>query len=145
MPTSVIFDLDGTLIDSATVLITIINEMLAERGSARVVDAEQARPFLSLGGLALVSGLLGSECGNPDAEVSEFRKRYTALPTPAESLYEGVRDGLRDLAESGLISPSARTSRKTCARKCWRTSIFVRCSRPSWVAPPVALQSRPPI
>jgi len=98
----IIFDLDGTLVDSAAVLVEIVNEMLIERGSARRANVEQARPFLSLGGLALVTGLLGAECGNPAAEVSEFRRRYSARSTTADSLYEGVYDGLQELASSGF-------------------------------------------
>lgn len=101
-PKCIIFDLDGTLVDSAPGLVAIVNEMLAERGSARIVDVAEARPFLSLGGLALVSGLLGHECGDPDAEVAEFRKRYSARRTSADSLYEGVHAGLHELVAAGF-------------------------------------------
>ena len=99
---NLIFDLDGTLVDHAAVVIDIVNEMLRARGSGRVLTVADARPFLSLGGPALVSGLLADECVDVVREVADFRERYASRPTPGESLYEGVRAGLNELAGSGF-------------------------------------------
>ena len=97
-----IFDLDGTLVDGAAVFVGIINDMLAERGSARVLTVADARPFLSLGGQALVSGLLAGECGDVVREVADFRERYASQVMPGESVYQGVRTGLHELADHGF-------------------------------------------
>lgn len=96
-----IFDLDGTLVDSAPLCAGIVNAMLSERGSARRVTAEAARACLTRGGNQTVAALLAGECGEVEAELADFRARYMAMPTPAESLYPGVRDGLERLAAQG--------------------------------------------
>ncbi len=99
---SLIFDLDGTLVDHAAVVVDIVNEMLRERGSERLVTVSDARPFLSLGGPAVVSGLLAEEYVDLVREVADFRGRYASRPTPGESLYDGVRAGLHELSRSGF-------------------------------------------
>ncbi|MFL6734717.1 MAG: HAD family hydrolase [Sphingomicrobium sp.] len=98
----VIFDLDGTLVDSALVCSEILTEMLGERRSDRVVTVECARAHMSLGGAHLVQTMLGDECGDVEAELCEFRRRYAAHPTPDSSLFDGVRYGLIRLHARGL-------------------------------------------
>jgi phosphoglycolate phosphatase len=93
----VIFDLDGTLVDSAPVCVNIMNAMLAERGSERTICPIEIKPFLSLGGEQMVTALLRDVCGDPKTEIVEFRKRYSAARTPETSLYAGVRAGLEKL------------------------------------------------
>lgn len=99
---TIIFDLDGTMVDSAPLCAEIINAMLAERGSPRRVSASDARRFLTQGGTELVSALLGGDCRETATEVADFRSRYAARPTPAECLFPGVADGLAELDRSGV-------------------------------------------
>ncbi len=99
---SIVFDLDGTLIDSAPVFVRILNAMLAERASRRRVTIADVRPFASLGGPALVGGALAEDCGDLTRAVEDFRARYRLFPTPPESLYAGVADGVRALAALGF-------------------------------------------
>jgi phosphoglycolate phosphatase len=99
---NIVFDLDGTLIDSVPIIVGILNAMLEERGSARRVTVQDIRPFASLGGPALVGGVLARECGDLQHEVDDFRARYRLHPTPADALYEGVAEGLRDLTAHGF-------------------------------------------
>ena len=98
----VIFDLDGTLVDSAVLCSHILNQMLAERGSARTLTVDCARPHMSLGGPHLVRTMLADECGELEAELTDFRARYAAHPTPETSLFPGVRQGLERLSARGL-------------------------------------------
>lgn len=98
---NIIFDLDGTLVDSAPVFVDILNEMLRERGSIRQVGLPEIRQFASLGGPALVGGVLAQECGDLRQEVADFRARYALYKTPVESLYDGVADGVEQLAADG--------------------------------------------
>jgi phosphoglycolate phosphatase len=99
---SLVFDLDGTLMDSAPVLVEVINEMLLEQESERVVTVADARPFLSHGGRALVSGLLGPESRDLDHELAEFRRRYADRPACLKSLFPGVVEGLHELYRFGF-------------------------------------------
>lgn len=97
-----LFDLDGTLVDSATTLVDVMNEMLRDRGSERAVSLADARPFLSHGGPALVSGLLGGECGTLADELADFRERYAGRRTGIDNLFPGVHEGLRELHGLGF-------------------------------------------
>jgi phosphoglycolate phosphatase len=102
MTACVIFDLDGTLVDSQAICVEILNEMLADRGSVRTIHPATARPYLSMGGARMVAALLAEDCGDPEVEIVEFRRRYAERPTPVASLFPGVREGLHALAEAGL-------------------------------------------
>ena len=93
----IVFDLDGTLVDSAFVCVEILNGMLADRGSVRTIHPAHAKPWLSLGGPRMVAALLAGDCGDPSVEIVEFRRRYAERATPQASLFAGVRDGLADL------------------------------------------------
>ena len=101
MTACIVFDLDGTLVDSAYVCVDILNGMLADRGSLRKIHPAHAKPYLSLGGPRMVEALLADACGDPEVEILEFRRRYADLPTPAASLFAGVRDGLHSLDAEG--------------------------------------------
>lgn len=98
----IIFDLDGTLVDSCATCIDILSEMLAERGSARTIDPVGARIYMSRGGLDMVAGLLGVACADPAADLADFRARYQLRRTPAETLFPGVAEGLARLRAAGL-------------------------------------------
>jgi phosphoglycolate phosphatase len=99
---SIVFDLDGTLVDSAVLCAGILNEMLRERGSERVLTVDCVKPHMSCGGAHLISAILGDESDELASDLVEFRRRYAALPTPELSLFEGVSAGLRRLAGQGF-------------------------------------------
>lgn len=101
--TNLVFDLDGTLVDSAVHCAAILNEMLAERGSRRRLTRTDAAPHMSYGGQHLVRTLLGDDGGDASGDLVEFRKRLAARPTPIESLYDGVLEGLARLADAGHV------------------------------------------
>lgn len=102
MKNTIIFDLDGTLVDSARICTNILNSMLMDRGSDRQVTLEETKPHLSRGGTAMVAALLGEYCKDEDAAIADFRARYAELPTPQDSLFGGVRKGLEWLAARDL-------------------------------------------
>ena len=97
-----IFDLDGTLVDSNAVCVTILQEMLAERGSTRQIDAVASRPLMSRGGVHMVAGLLADECRDAEADLVEFRARYMCYKTDVDTLFDGVLDGMAKLAAAGF-------------------------------------------
>jgi phosphoglycolate phosphatase len=97
-----IFDLDGTLLDSCGPYVAILNAMLAERQSSYRIDPVGARPYMSGGGLHLVTGLLGAHCVDPDADLADFRARLVASPTLPSALFEGVAEGVAALHAGGF-------------------------------------------
>jgi len=96
----VVFDLDGTLVDSAPHCALILNAMLEARGHPGLSEAE-VLPHVTAGGVAMIEALLGARCGESAAALSEFRARYGDLPTPSRCLYPGAREALRALADQG--------------------------------------------
>ncbi len=96
------FDLDGTLIDSVPLLTTIINGMLVERGAAFRVTEAQTRPHATAGGHSMIAALLREHCGDVAEALADFRARYASLPTPADSLYPGVRAAIALLRDEGV-------------------------------------------
>jgi phosphoglycolate phosphatase len=96
-----VFDLDGTLIDSAPLFSTILNAMLAERGSGRAVTTREVAPHVTAGGLAMIQAVLGLSPEDGPSALAEFRARLAVTPTPASSLYPGARAALRALQSAG--------------------------------------------
>ena len=93
----VIYDLDGTLIDSAQVVTGILNQMRSEI-SKPAINKAALLPLLSLGGEELVAGSLGlTNAKEVAAALLEFRQRYIELETPVGSLYPNVIATLEQL------------------------------------------------
>ena len=97
-----IFDLDGTLVDSCGICVQILGDMLVDRGSDYRIDPVAARPWMSIGGEKMVAALLGPVCGDPEQEIAEFRARYEQMLTPSNSLFAGVVEGLEQLRSAGF-------------------------------------------
>lgn len=98
---AIIFDLDGTLIDSAPVVGDILNSMRGDKG-LELLDLEKFRQWSSEGGAVLVGNALQLSHENAGAEVEEFRSRYFATPTPINCLYPGVLEILEDLSKNNI-------------------------------------------
>jgi phosphoglycolate phosphatase len=97
-----IFDLDGTLLDSAPVCAEILNTMLGSRGVAKTLTPGDAQPHVIHGGRSMVAALLGPHAGDPEADLAEFRERYRQTPTPPSSVYPGARDALFAIRDMGV-------------------------------------------
>jgi phosphoglycolate phosphatase len=100
-PQAVLFDLDGTLLDSAPDMLATANAMLAERGRAPIT-LDALRPVVSKGSRAMVSVAfpeLGQEAR--DALVPEFLDRYEALIGQHAVLFDGVAGMLEALEAAG--------------------------------------------
>ena len=64
----VLFDLDGTLVDTAPDLIACLNQTLAAH-QLNTVSAEHVKPFISLGALAMINA---STIAMSDAKKTEL-------------------------------------------------------------------------
>ena len=100
---TVLFDLDGTLVDSAPDLAGATNEMLAARGLPEVAF-ERLRPMVGAG----ARGMMGLAFGVSPAEVAfaalrdEFFDRYEQRLLRATLPFDGIAAMLGALADDGL-------------------------------------------
>jgi phosphoglycolate phosphatase len=100
-PRAIIFDLDGTLIDSATPITAAVNELRARRG-APALDKSAVKSWISLGAAPLVAKALGDYAVDPVRDLAELRAIYGALrPDPAE-LFPDVGAALATLRDAGF-------------------------------------------
>lgn len=104
-PQAVIFDLDGTLIDSAPDIATAVNTALADH--AVTIDAATARRYLGDGARKLIERVLAAH--HIDADPAEIERRadafttaYQADPCVDSVVFEGARDALADLQARGM-------------------------------------------
>lgn len=99
----VVYDLDGTLIDSAEIVLYILNQMRKESGK-QPIDRVNLLPWLSLGGEALVINALGliQNHDNVGNYLDEFRYRYSKCVTQRTAVYPGVHETLDFLIGAGI-------------------------------------------
>ena len=103
---AVVFDLDGTLVDTAPDLHAHLNALLAELGRGPA-SLEAVRLMVGDGSRVLIQRTLAATGGPPnDAELDElvrrFIARYTAKPLRLSAVYPGVRGALDALAARGV-------------------------------------------
>ena len=102
-----IFDLDGTLVDTAPDIIDALNRTLSDLGLTPVDDAT-GRSFIGGGARKLVADAMAKSGGRTasedeiDAAYARFIGYYTENSAVRSTLYPGVREALDTLAEAGL-------------------------------------------
>jgi phosphoglycolate phosphatase len=112
---AIVFDLDGTLVDSAPAMTRGLNEMTRRRGSPPV-EVASVRRWVSLGGEAMLRGALGAKA-DPLGDLDEFRdilRRQTADPA---DLYPGVPAMLAALKQEGYRVAVCTNKREDIAVK----------------------------
>ena len=100
---ALVFDLDGTLVDSAEDIAEAINRSLEELSLSRVSEAT-VRSWIGEGVRRLVAIALahaGSE-RTPDEVMPLFMRHYHDCLLRSPRLYDGVADALRQLQARGL-------------------------------------------
>ncbi len=104
---AVLFDLDGTLVDSAPDLAAAVDDMLRELGREPVGE-RRVRHWIGNGARRLVMrALTGERDGDPpavatDAALARFFEHYSRRLTERTEPYPGAMEALRHLREAGV-------------------------------------------
>lgn len=119
MCAAIVFDLDGTLIDSVPDLAAAVNTMLAEEG-VPALDLETVMSFVGNGLPRLVELVIG-HCGLPVERHGELTQRtlehYQRAPTAQTLIYPGVLDMLATLLEEGHVLGICTNKPEAAARQ----------------------------
>ena len=100
---AVLFDLDGTLVDTAPDMVGALNRVLANH-SQKEVNYAHARKIVSNGGRALIKYGFPEESSEDviDSLVSEFLQTYADHVCQQSQLYSGLDELLNFCDKSGL-------------------------------------------
>lgn len=100
-----LFDLDGTLVDTAPDLAAAANRMLADLGRASLPD-DRIRDFVGKGVMNLVNRCFEASGGGGEEDRARahavFERHYSAGIADRSRPYPGVVDGLEALERAGI-------------------------------------------
>ncbi|WP_297845480.1 N-acetylmuramic acid 6-phosphate phosphatase MupP [Pseudomonas sp.] len=101
---AVLFDMDGTLLDTAPDFIAICQSMLADRGFPPVAD-KLIRDEISGGAKAMVAATFALSPMAPEFEALrlEFLERYQVNCAVHSTLFDGMAELLADIEKANLI------------------------------------------
>ena len=100
-PGAVIFDLDGTLIDTAPAIACALNRVIVTRGGEEIT-VDSVRRLVSRGAPELVATALGHCAISPERDLRDFRSEYGALDPNRQDLYPAATETLQFLNEKGI-------------------------------------------
>ena len=100
---AVLFDLDGTLVDSVSGLHQAVDTVLKEQGATEGCDVDEVRHWIGNGPQKLIQRAIESRgiTMDPEDALAAFRGHYANTLFSAE-FYPGVPEGLDQLKASGL-------------------------------------------
>jgi len=99
-PKVVIYDLDGTLVDSAQVVAQILNEMRSLINFEHL-DIETVRLLTAKGGEEMIREALCCAEDQVSGRLKRFREKYARKSTGTELLFPGVRTILTTIKRAG--------------------------------------------
>jgi len=100
---AVLFDLDGTLADTAPDMVAALNRLCDEKGAANI-PYEAARPHVSHGSRALVKlGFPDSGDTETEEHIARFLDIYAEQVCAETKLYEGMSEVLDWIEASGSL------------------------------------------
>ena len=101
---AVIFDLDGTLLNTLDELASITNKVLEHNGF-RAYPLDRYRYFVGDGAETMIRRAIGDVCPDPDVIkrcLAEFLEFYNANCGEGSRLYDGIKELLIELVHRGL-------------------------------------------
>ena len=118
-PPAIVFDLDGTLIDSRTPLLASLNALLGARGCRSLTELE-LQACMGRGLAALVTDarqLVGAELPVPQA-LKELRARYDAASIEMVRPFDGVDAALASLGQTHRLALCTNKPRRSASARC---------------------------
>lgn len=101
LPSAIIYDLDGTIIDSQPIVLNILGRVASEFGLGKI-NTTHIGNSLSLGGERLVSEAFGIPISESELPLRRFREIYSLTETPEDLLYPFVASSLKSFASMGV-------------------------------------------
>lgn len=120
-PLTLVFDLDGTLVDTAPDLIAATNHVMARMGRAPA-DAAVLRPAVSHGALAMIKAAIGAEALDwPEERLyplfDQFISHYQSNIAFESRPFPGVLAALDACARQGHVLAVCTNKRESLARQ----------------------------
>lgn len=99
----IVFDLDGTILDTSLDLMNSMNAMLDFYGFPRIT-LEQAKAYIGNGAKNFVLRSLPSDkCDFIDEALKKYNQIYNASGSPETKLYDGMADVLKLVKDKGWL------------------------------------------
>ena len=110
-----VFDLDGTLIDSRADLAAAVNTVRAEQG-LDLLTVEQVKSFIGNGIRKLVERSFADATVDLPVVLERYRTVYYRQSVVYTNIYPGVKAGLAQLQEAGMVS-TVLTNKPGCVSR----------------------------
>jgi phosphoglycolate phosphatase len=101
LPKLVMFDLDGTLVDTVRTTSSVFSQIRSNRGYSPV-EPDVLKPYISRGAEDLVAAALGEALVCRTRDLVEFRTLLAQAEANPDEIYDGVPDVLAALAEMAV-------------------------------------------
>lgn len=109
-PELFIFDLDGTIVDSAKTILNVVNQIRLTNGLA-LIQMDDLKPYLNKGGSTIVKKYLPLK-NDYSSNLNTFRSNYAKHNLEGEALYDGVKTFLTAIKKKEKNWLYARISQK---------------------------------